>query len=257
VRSSRAYGQRPQSDPDLHSNLPIDRVARWDVTATVAMRLSRAEHARSALSARVRHVLFLVRHAMPAFSPETPPEQWQLDATGQRGAETLRHVIPPDAILVSSQEPKARQTLEPTGHVFTDMRFNEVSRDEPFHGDFRARRRAYVNGADHPGWEPRQQVAERFDAGINFWCTRAHPQPLVIATHGMAMTLWLAAIMGIADPAGFWAGLRLPDVFEVNLATRTVGRIASTLLFQVRGCRTASAASSPRISTGSTPESPS
>jgi hypothetical protein len=50
----------------------------------------------------------------------------------------------------------------------------------------------------------------------------------------MAMTLWLAAIMGIADPVSFWAGLRLPDVFEVNLATRTFGRVVSTLLFQIR-----------------------
>jgi broad specificity phosphatase PhoE len=171
---------------------------------------------------------------MPALSPEIPPEQWQLDPAGQRGADTLSHVIPPDALLVSSHEPKARQTLEPTGHVFTDIRFNEVSRNELFHGDFRARRRAYINGIDHPGWEPRQHVAARFDAGIRFWYPRADPQPLVVATHGMAMTVWLATTMNIADPANFWAELRLPDIFEVNLATGTFGRVVSTLLFQVR-----------------------
>jgi broad specificity phosphatase PhoE len=170
---------------------------------------------------------------MPALRPETPPEQWQLDPTGQRGAETLRHVIPPDALLVSSQEPKARQTLEPTGHVFTDMRFNEVLRNEPFHGDFRTRRRAYINRSDHPGWESRQRVAERFDAGVKFWYPRADTRPLVIATHGMAMTVWLATIMDITDPATFWAELRLPDLFEVNLASRTFGRVVSPLLFQV------------------------
>jgi broad specificity phosphatase PhoE len=171
---------------------------------------------------------------MPAPSPETPPEQWQLDPAGRRGAETLRHVIPPDAVLVSSMEPKARQTLEPTGQVFTDMRFNEVSRNEPFHGDFRARRRAYITGTDHPGWEPSQQVAARFDAGIKFWHPRADTRPLVIATHGMAMTLWLTAVMNIAHPADFWADLRLPDIIEVNLATMRFGRVVSTLLFQVR-----------------------
>jgi broad specificity phosphatase PhoE len=179
-------------------------------------------------------VLFLVRHAMPAVSPEIPPEQWQLDSAGQRGADTLRHVIPPDALLVSSQEPKARQTLEPIGHVFADMRFNEVSRNEPFQGDFRGRRRAYINGTDHPSWEPRQQVAQRFDAGIKFWHARTDPRPLVVATHGMAMTLWLTTVMNIAEPANFWTELRLPDIFEVNLATRTFGRVVSTLLFQVR-----------------------
>jgi broad specificity phosphatase PhoE len=114
------------------------------------------------------------------------------------------------------------------------MRFNEVSHSEPFHRDFRSRRRGYINGIDHPGWEPRQQVAQRFDTGVKFWHPRADPRPLVVATHGMAMTLWLATVMNIAEPANFWAELRLPDIFQVNLATRTFGRVVSTLLFQVR-----------------------
>jgi hypothetical protein len=46
------------------------------------------------------------------------------------------------AWLVASREPKARQTLEPAGTVRTDERFNEVTRDEPYEGDFR--------GADAP-----------------------------------------------------------------------------------------------------------
>jgi broad specificity phosphatase PhoE len=163
-------------------------------------------------------VLYLVRHAMPAFGPDTPPERWHLDPAGRRAAATLRHVVPKDAVLVSSREPKARETLEPTGHVVTDMRFDEVARDEPFDGDFRARRRAYV--------------AARFDAGIMFWRPRADPRPLVVATHGMAMTLWLATVVDLADPAPFWEDLRLPDVVEVNLATRRFGRVVSTLLLR-------------------------
>jgi broad specificity phosphatase PhoE len=171
---------------------------------------------------------------MPALDPEIPPEHWELDAAGRRGAETLKHVIPPDAMLVSSQAPKARQTLEATGYVFTDTRFNEIARNEPYHGDFRARRRAYLAGADHPGWEPREQVVARFDAAIKHWHLRAAKRPLVVATHGMAMTLWLADAIDLADPTCFWGDLRLPEVFEVNLATRTSDRVVSTLLFQVR-----------------------
>nr|BFE74107.1 hypothetical protein GCM10020092_074080 [Actinoplanes digitatis] len=179
-------------------------------------------------------MLFLVRHAMPVLDPEVPPEQWELDAAGRRGAESLRHVIPSDAVLVSSEEPKARQTLERTGHVCTDIRFNEVVRDEPFHGDFRGRRRAYLAGADHTGWEPRERVVERIDAGIKHWRTRAAARSLVVATHGMAMTLWLATVVDLADPTDFWADLRLPDVFEVDLAARTLNRVDSGQLFQVR-----------------------
>jgi broad specificity phosphatase PhoE len=177
-------------------------------------------------------MLFLVRHAMPVLDPEVPPEQWELDTAGRRGAESLKHVIPAEAVLVSSQEPKARQTLEPTGHVFTDPHFNEVARGEPYHGDFRARRRAYLTGTDHPGWEPREHVTERFDAGIKHWRTRVATQPLVVATHGMAMTLWLATAIDLDDATSFWTDLRLPDVFEVDLTARTLERVVSTQLIQ-------------------------
>jgi hypothetical protein len=64
--------------------------------------------------------------------------------------------------VVASQEPKARQTLEPAGTVHSDERSNEVTRDEPYEGDFRARRRAYVTGTDHANWEPRGHVVARF-----------------------------------------------------------------------------------------------
>jgi broad specificity phosphatase PhoE len=167
----------------------------------------------------VKRRLFLVRHAMPAVDAQVPPDRWDLDPAGRAAARAL--ALPPHAVLVSSTEPKARQTLEPAGPVRTDARFVEVTRDEPFHGDYRARRHSYVDGVDHPGWEPRRLVAARFDAGVSFWLREAGARPLVIATHGMAMTVWLAAAVGLTDPGGFWAGLRLPDLLEVDLAART------------------------------------
>ncbi|GAA0552700.1 hypothetical protein GCM10010172_38930 [Paractinoplanes ferrugineus] len=109
----------------------------------------------------------------------------------------------------------------------TDARFNEVTRDEPFHGDFRARRRAYVAGADHSGWERREQVVARFGTALQHWYVRAATRPLVIATHGMAMTLWPADAVGLADPAGFRDDLRLPDLFEINPITRTSTRVVA------------------------------
>ncbi|BEL04534.1 hypothetical protein Q0Z83_027250 [Actinoplanes sichuanensis] len=173
-------------------------------------------------------MLFLVRHAMPVLDPEVPPERWELDAAGRQAAESLKQILPANAVLVSSREPKARQTLEPTGQVLTDVRFNEIARDEPYDGDFRARRRAYLAGTEHPGWEPHRQVIERFDAGIRHWRTRAGIRPLVVATHGMAMTLWAAATTDLADPIAFWDGLRLPDVYEVDLTAGTLDRVVST-----------------------------
>ena len=175
--------------------------------------------------------LLLVRHAMPAFGPEAPPEAWDLSEQGHAGADSLRSVIPADALRVSSVEPKAQQTLAPSGRVVTDRRFNEVRRDEPYEGDFRTRRLAYVTGTDHAGWEPRDAVRRRFDEGIRFWL-RADAPTLAVASHGMAMTLWLASI-GLRDPGQFWSELRLPDVFDVDLASGNVTRVESPLLVQI------------------------
>jgi hypothetical protein len=102
--------------------------------------------------------LFLVRHAMPAYGPDVPAAAWELSSEGWCDARAFARALPAGALLIASREPKARQTLEPAGPVQTDERFNEVTRDEPYDGDFRARRRGYVTGTDHAGWEPRDQV---------------------------------------------------------------------------------------------------
>jgi broad specificity phosphatase PhoE len=163
---------------------------------------------------------------MPAFGPDAPAHVWDLAAEGRRAAESLREVLPFGAALVSSPETKARQTLEPTGTPAIDARFREVDRDEAFDEGFRERRLAYVAGVGHPGWESHAYVIERFDAGIRSWLQRAGGRPLVVATHGMAMTLWLTTI-GVDDPASFWSALLLPDVFEVDMAARSIRRVPS------------------------------
>ena len=179
-------------------------------------------------------MLILIRHAMPAFGPASPPDEWELGEEGRRGAESLRSILPRDAVLVAGAEPKMRQTLAVAGPVATDERFNEVARDEPFDGDFRARRRAYVEGIDHDGWEARGLVAARFDAGVREHLDRTGEKTLVVATGGMVMTVWLTTL-GLDDPGGFWADLRLPDVFAVDLDGPAVGRIESSALVQVGG----------------------
>lgn len=170
---------------------------------------------------------------MPAHGPEVPAADWPLSEQGRQDAESIRGVLPAAALLVSSTEPKARQTLEPGGDVRTDGRFNESQRDEAYRADFRTARRAYVNGTDHPGWEKRVTVVARFDAGVRHWRALAGTRPLVIATHGMAMTLWLSVAANLADPGSFWAALRFPDVLEVDPAAPLVRRAAAQWSFQL------------------------
>jgi broad specificity phosphatase PhoE len=159
-------------------------------------------------------MLTLVRHAMPAYEESVPPPLWPLSEEGKAAARAL--CLPPGAYLVASEELKARQTLSPFGEVLQDARFNEVWRyREPWEGDYRELRQAYVDGADHDGWEPRAEVVARFDAGIRDHVARAQGQPVVVATHGMPMTLWLTATVGLPAPGAFWASLSFPDARTV------------------------------------------
>jgi hypothetical protein len=169
-------------------------------------------------------VLVLVRHAMPAFGPDVPAQGWMLSDEGRAEAAGLVPVLPAGALIVASAEPKAYQTVEPAGPVVSDERFNEVRRDgEPWESNYRELRRAYVEGENHPGWEPRAAVAERFDSGIKDHLTAG--RPLVVASHGMAMTVWLGERIGLPDPGDFWARLRFPDAHAVDLQRRTITRL--------------------------------
>lgn len=163
---------------------------------------------------------------MPAYGPDRPAEEWPLSPEGRAAAIALRRRLPSGALFVASAEPKAYQTLEPSGEVSIDERFGEVRRDEPFDGDFRARRRAYVDGVAHPGWESHADVTARFGAGIAEWRIKAGDRPLVVASHGMALTGWLTEAIGLADPGEFWADLQLPDAFAVDLSGRRAYRLA-------------------------------
>jgi hypothetical protein len=81
---------------------------------------------------------------MPAFGPPAAHE-WPLDEEGRAAARHLTARLPADARLVASEERKAWQTLGGGEDVVRDRRFNEVSRIEPWEGDFRQRRRVYVD----------------------------------------------------------------------------------------------------------------
>ncbi|MGA5761764.1 histidine phosphatase family protein [Nonomuraea bangladeshensis] len=169
-------------------------------------------------------MLLLVRHAMPAYGPTVPSYEWALSTEGWQAAHRLIARLPKDARLVSSNEPKAWQTLGGDDAVVRDRRFDEVTRVEPWEGDYRELRRAYVEGADHADWEPRAEVAKRFDAGITEHLALAGGRPLVVATHGMAMTVWVKTRLGLESAGDFWADLRFPDAHLVDLGAGTVER---------------------------------
>jgi len=157
--------------------------------------------------------ILLVRHAMPALDPETEPAEWDLAPEGVAAARLLGPLLPADAVLVSSDEPKALSTLAaaaPGRPVIAEPGLREVERPrEPFD---REARLAYVAGRPPDGWEESAAVAARVEAVVARH--RHATRPLVLGGHGMAFTTWLVSRGLVRDPAGFWSSLRLPDVVE-------------------------------------------
>lgn len=180
-------------------------------------------------------VVHLVRHSVPDARPDVAPSGWALSDEGLARAERLVPLLPPDALLTASTEPKAWQTLLPAGReVLQDARFGEVRRpDEPWSDGWRAPRRAWVEGVAQPGWETAADVAARFDAAVAdalAAAVAAGRPDLVAATHSMVLTCWLVhrgVVPAGAAAAEFWDALRLPDLLAVDLPARTWRRLVA------------------------------
>jgi hypothetical protein len=65
----------------------------------------------------------------------------------------------------------------------------------------------------------------RFEEGIVEQLASAGDRPLLVATHGMAMTVWLTARPRLADPGSYWEDLRFPDAHRVDTDDETLRRI--------------------------------
>lgn len=162
--------------------------------------------------------LWLVRHAMPDVRAAIPAHRWALSDDGRARAAELREVLPHPAHAVASAELKAIETLRAAGFdpVNVDDGLGEVRRDEPHDGDFQARRRGYLDGDDLDGWEHRAAVVERFQEAITRARLCAAGRAVVVGTHGMAMTLWLAHRQHLERPSLLWDTLQLPDVVRIE-----------------------------------------
>lgn len=159
--------------------------------------------------------IFLIRHAMPVATRDAPAADWPLSNAGIAAARALE--VPQEARMLASNERKAIETVTQASRgaqVTTDAGFGEVRRVEPFGGDFRERRHAWVSGRcdeRHRLWETQADVGRRFTEAL-----RVHrAEQMVVGTHGMALTAWLVHVGALAagDPAAdFWARLAFPDM---------------------------------------------
>lgn len=170
-------------------------------------------------------MVIILRHAEPEVRSDQAPGSWPLSPDGRVAAAAIGRLIPRAALLASSAETKAVETIciaagvEPAG-IRIDDRFGEVHRlGEPFDDDHLSRRRAWVEGrldARHASWETPVQAGQRFQQGID----AVDGDVVAVATHGMVLTAWLVSIGHVSPGVAardFWANLAFPDILTVPI----------------------------------------
>jgi broad specificity phosphatase PhoE len=165
--------------------------------------------------------LLLVRHSAPELDPSVPSEEWRLSEEGRRRCEPLAERIADyqPQMLVSSPEPKARETAE----LIAPSLGLEVQLDDGLRETARrtvgwlAREqielgiKALIERPDQVvyGEESANAALARFEAAV-----AGLPDRAVVVTHGTVISLYVAAKTG-TDPFELWRSLELPDVVEV------------------------------------------
>jgi broad specificity phosphatase PhoE len=108
-----------------------------------------------------------------------------------------------------------------------DQRFGEVDQSAAgWIDDYRAAASEYLATGASPAWEPREAVARRFDAAIAGATANTPTGDLVIATHGLALSLWLASRTAI-DIVPFWDRLTFPDAWRLDLESGQLTHVFS------------------------------
>lgn len=165
--------------------------------------------------------MLLVRHSAPELDPSVPSEEWRLSEEGRRRCGPLAErvgALRPE-LLVSSPEPKARETAEliasPLG---LDVQLVDGLREtarrtvgwlEP--DELERGIRALFDRPDEVayGEESASAALARFEAAVV-----ELPERAVVVSHGSVISLYAAARTG-RDPFELWRSLELPDVVEV------------------------------------------
>jgi broad specificity phosphatase PhoE len=171
--------------------------------------------------------LILVKHAMPIIDPALSAANWALSPEGRvqslRLAERLRTYCP--EAVVSSQEPKARETAEILAQhldlslsVVHDLHEHD-RRGVPLLGklefqmavsEFFANPRTLVFGR-----ETADEAYARFRVALSAAASKSQSQTLVIVAHGTVISLFVSRETGV-EPYTLWQRLGLPSFVVIS-----------------------------------------
>jgi broad specificity phosphatase PhoE len=171
--------------------------------------------------------LTLIKHARPQVDPRTSSDQWTLADEGRAAAAALAELLRDRsfAVIVSSTEPKARQTAEVIGTrlgrpVRTAEGLQEHDRRSVPHMDSRefiSMVALFFREADQLvlGDETADEAYHRFAAAVDR-VLEEEPGDVAIVSHGTVIAL-LAERRAKQDPFALWRRMGQPSyiVFEL------------------------------------------
>jgi len=176
--------------------------------------------------------LYLVRHAAVVVRPAQPSAQWHLSPEGRAAADALADAPfwPSVSGIYASTEPKATGTAQRIAarhglplRIEPDLR--EVERPW-MDGDYAAIARRYLAGDAIDGWEPRAEALARVRGCIERIVTRHAGLDIGIASHGLALTLYVSDLLGLDGEASgrLWSSIAFPDLALVDPEARRMER---------------------------------
>lgn len=166
--------------------------------------------------------LILIKHARPQVVEGVASDEWGLSDEGRQACRRLAEVVRrhDPAVIISSHEPKARETGQLLGQALGKSVTESAGLEEHDRGNvpmmptsqfismmalfFKQRDRLVL------GRETAEQAAQRFHAAIDS-ILAAHPAGNVaVVTHGTVLALF-AAQHGAGDPFVLWREMGLPS----------------------------------------------
>lgn len=177
--------------------------------------------------------LILVKHSVPQLEPDHPASTWKLSEEGRlrahRLAEQLEDFAP--EVLVSSEEPKAKETADILGdqlrlpvRILPGLREHDRSK-VPFlsHAAFQRAIREFFQQPDELvfGGETANQAHARFYGAVHSVLKEHIDKTVVIVTHGTVISLFVSRLTGSSD-LELWSKLGLPSLVAMDLHSSTL-----------------------------------
>lgn len=178
--------------------------------------------------------LILVKHSLPKIVEDVPAREWELSEKGRALAEILadrlRQYQP--EIIISSNEPKARQTAEIISANLGGVAFrvenglHEHDRNHsPFYSQetFQSLVREFFTKPDVLvfGDETANQALIRFRDSINAILPSHANKNLVVVSHGTVISLFVSWLTGM-DGYLLWKELGLPSFVVLDVQSKSL-----------------------------------